>query len=218
MTDGAELFFHPGGSFRLRFRLFEFFRFRVLTFPFLLTIIYPLHLMQPNCICGSAGIGRQARLRGVCCMTYGFKSHLPHQSTFSVITEKVDFFLYATKENWYVFLLIWYANFLILGKRNSHALPRPGLLAGLLLLVCGDAGALRACPGLAGPPGGITKKRAHLSRTCLFLLFPCRQLVAKSKTASHAFISALLLSYACPYLFSPPQPHRNAPARHPAQI
>ncbi len=27
----------------------------------------------------SAGTGRQARLRGVCCMTYGFKSRLAHQ-------------------------------------------------------------------------------------------------------------------------------------------
>ena len=28
---------------------------------------------------GSAGIGRQVRLRGVCRKAYGFKSHLPHQ-------------------------------------------------------------------------------------------------------------------------------------------
>ena len=36
-------------------------------------------LARSNLICGSAGIGRQARLRGVCRTTYGFKSHLPHQ-------------------------------------------------------------------------------------------------------------------------------------------
>ena len=30
-------------------------------------------------ICECAGIGRQARLRGVCCMTYGFKSRHSHQ-------------------------------------------------------------------------------------------------------------------------------------------
>ena len=30
-------------------------------------------------VCGRAGIGRQARLRGVCQPTYGFKSHRPHQ-------------------------------------------------------------------------------------------------------------------------------------------
>ncbi len=30
-------------------------------------------------ICGSAGTGRQARLRGVCFTTYGFKSRLPHK-------------------------------------------------------------------------------------------------------------------------------------------
>ena len=29
-------------------------------------------------MCASAGTGRQARLRGVCCMTYGFKSRLAH--------------------------------------------------------------------------------------------------------------------------------------------
>ena len=28
--------------------------------------------------CGGAGIGRQARLRGVCLMACGFKSHPPH--------------------------------------------------------------------------------------------------------------------------------------------
>ena len=38
---------------------------------------------EKNSKCGSAGIGRQARLRGVCCMTYGFKSHLPHQQKLS---------------------------------------------------------------------------------------------------------------------------------------
>ena len=31
-------------------------------------------------ICECAGTGRQARLRGVCCMTYGFKSRHSHQS------------------------------------------------------------------------------------------------------------------------------------------
>jgi len=30
-------------------------------------------------LCESAGIGRQARLRGVCRMACGFKSHLSHQ-------------------------------------------------------------------------------------------------------------------------------------------
>ena len=53
---------------------------RVLTFFPRLAIMYPLLLKAANCISGSAGIGRQARLRGVCCMTYGFKSHLPHQT------------------------------------------------------------------------------------------------------------------------------------------
>ena len=33
---------------------------------------------------GCAGIGRQARLRGVCQQTYGFKSHQPHQILWSV--------------------------------------------------------------------------------------------------------------------------------------
>ena len=41
-----------------------------------------LDIVINNIICGSAGIGRQARLRGVCLTTYGFKSHLPHQITF----------------------------------------------------------------------------------------------------------------------------------------
>ena len=31
-------------------------------------------------ICECAGIGRQARLRGVCRKTYGFKSHYSHHS------------------------------------------------------------------------------------------------------------------------------------------
>ena len=44
-------------------------------------------------ICGSAGIGRQARLRGVCCTTYGFKSHLPHQTGNPETTEVSGFFL-----------------------------------------------------------------------------------------------------------------------------
>ena len=39
-----------------------------------------LDIVINNIICGSAGIGRQARLRGVCLTTYGFKSHLPHQT------------------------------------------------------------------------------------------------------------------------------------------
>ena len=51
---------------------------QVLTTALKLNIIYPLHPRCINRIRGSAGIGRQARLRGVCCMTYGFKSHLPH--------------------------------------------------------------------------------------------------------------------------------------------
>ena len=33
--------------------------------------------------CESAGIGRQARLRGVCRMACGFKSHLSHQKALS---------------------------------------------------------------------------------------------------------------------------------------
>ena len=58
----------------------KLFRARVLTTGQDLAIMYPLLLKAANCICGSAGIGRQARLRGVCCMTYGFKSHLPHHA------------------------------------------------------------------------------------------------------------------------------------------
>lgn len=33
---------------------------------------------EKNSKCGSAGIGRQARLRGVCFTTYGFKSRHSH--------------------------------------------------------------------------------------------------------------------------------------------
>lgn len=33
---------------------------------------------EKNSKCGSAGIGRQARLRGVCLMAYGFKSRHSH--------------------------------------------------------------------------------------------------------------------------------------------
>ncbi len=33
-----------------------------------------------KCVCESAGIGRQARLRGVCRMACEFKSHLSHQN------------------------------------------------------------------------------------------------------------------------------------------
>ena len=66
---------------------------RVLTFSADLAIMYPLLLKAANCICGSAGIGRQARLRGVCCMTYGFKSHLPHHFESRVNTRLSYFFL-----------------------------------------------------------------------------------------------------------------------------
>ena len=36
--------------------------------------------LKVNMICECAGTGRQARLRGVCQPTYGFKSHHSHQS------------------------------------------------------------------------------------------------------------------------------------------
>ncbi len=70
----------------------ELFFSQVLTKGFNLRIINALLLESINCICGSAGIGRQARLRGVCCMTYGFKSHLPHHSKNRAITQIARFF------------------------------------------------------------------------------------------------------------------------------
>ena len=69
-----------GVSFREMRPAEKLFRAQVLTTGQDLAIMYPLLLKAANCICGSAGIGRQARLRGVCCMTYGFKSHLPHHA------------------------------------------------------------------------------------------------------------------------------------------
>ena len=46
--------------------------------------------------CECAGIGRQARLRGVCCMTYGFKSHLPHQQR---AFERIESFFVCLKSS-----------------------------------------------------------------------------------------------------------------------
>ena len=51
---------------------------------------------EKNSKCGSAGIGRQARLRGVCCMTYGFKSHLPHQQR---AFERIESFFVCLKSS-----------------------------------------------------------------------------------------------------------------------
>ena len=75
----------------------KLFRAGVLTRGAFLHIIYPLHPGSPfrsaNRIRGSAGIGRQARLRGVCCMTYRFKSHLPHHLRNQAIARFLFIFL-----------------------------------------------------------------------------------------------------------------------------
>ena len=47
--------------------------------------------LKVNMICECAGTGRQARLRGVCQPTYGFKSHHSHQSKNWFLT--VSFFV-----------------------------------------------------------------------------------------------------------------------------
>ena len=44
--------------------------------------------------CECAGIGRQARLRGVCCKTYGFKSHHSHQLNMISHRKSGGLFLY----------------------------------------------------------------------------------------------------------------------------
>ena len=67
------------------------------------------HNNDENKISGCAGIGRQARLRGVCQQTYGFKSHQPHQ-----LLKKISFmrsFFYASDRDaarLYLMLIIIY--------------------------------------------------------------------------------------------------------------
>ena len=48
-------------------------------FAFLFIGRYRLFRESSVIICECAGTGRQARLRGVCCTTYGFKSRHSHQ-------------------------------------------------------------------------------------------------------------------------------------------
>ena len=49
------------------------------TLDICMTIRYNTYCSEEHNKCECAGIGRQARLRGVCFTTYGFKSHHSHQ-------------------------------------------------------------------------------------------------------------------------------------------
>ena len=55
------------------------FSYKINFFERLLTL-YSKRCIMFIVICECAGIGRQARLRGVCRKTYGFKSHYSHHS------------------------------------------------------------------------------------------------------------------------------------------
>ena len=56
-------------------------------------------------ICECAGIGRQARLRGVCRKTYGFKSHYSHQQgvyagSYTVLACSLSLYLLVWTDGW----------------------------------------------------------------------------------------------------------------------
>ena len=56
-------------------------------------------------ICECAGIGRQARLRGVCFTTYGFKSRHSHQ-IITVVLKNHRIFCYSMYQNFQIFIEI----------------------------------------------------------------------------------------------------------------